>query len=166
MYQRLVLVGNLGRDPEMRYTPNGTAVTSLSVATSRKYTTADGQQKEETVWFRVSVWGKQAEPCNQYISAKDARYWSRVRWCQMKTEAAASGRTRKASRARHLKSARTPSASWTASAMARRGLRVEHRRPALEDQPTTGEELPFKKTGSLVLSGVDPGKIAAHRRMV
>ena len=43
MYQRLVLVGNLGRDPEMGYTPNGTAVTSLSVATSRKYTTADGQ---------------------------------------------------------------------------------------------------------------------------
>lgn len=68
MYQRLVLVGNLGRDPEMRYTPNGTAVTSLSVATSRRYSTADGQQKEETVWFRVSVWGKQAEPCNQYLS--------------------------------------------------------------------------------------------------
>jgi len=68
MYQRLVLVGNLGRDPEMRYTPNGTAVTSLSVATSRKYTTADGQPKEETVWFRVSVWGKQAEPCNQYLA--------------------------------------------------------------------------------------------------
>lgn len=68
MYQRLVLVGNLGRDPEMRYTPNGTAVTSLSVATSRRYTTADGQQKEETTWFRVSVWGKQAEPCNQYLA--------------------------------------------------------------------------------------------------
>lgn len=68
MYQRLVLVGSLGRDPEMRYTPNGTAVTSLSVATNRKYTTADGQQKEETVWFRVSVWGKQAEPCNQYLT--------------------------------------------------------------------------------------------------
>jgi single-strand DNA-binding protein len=68
MYQRLVLVGNLGRDPEMRYTPNGTAVTSLSVATSRRYTTADGQAKEETAWFRVSVWGKQAEPCNQYLA--------------------------------------------------------------------------------------------------
>jgi single-strand DNA-binding protein len=68
MYQRLVLVGNLGRDPEMRYTPQGTAVTTLSVATSRRYSTADGQQKEETLWFRVSVWGKQAETVNQYLA--------------------------------------------------------------------------------------------------
>ncbi|MEW5717376.1 MAG: single-stranded DNA-binding protein [Chloroflexota bacterium] len=68
MYQRLVLVGNLGRDPEMRYTPQGTPVTSLSVATSRRYNTADGQQKQETVWFRVSVWGKQAETANQYLA--------------------------------------------------------------------------------------------------
>lgn len=68
MYQRLVLVGNLGRDPEMRYTPQGTPVTSFSVATSRKYNTADGQQKEETVWFRISVWGKQAETVNQYLT--------------------------------------------------------------------------------------------------
>lgn len=68
MYQRLVLVGNLGRDPEMRYTPQGTAVTSFSMATSRKYKTADGQQKEETLWFRISVWGKQAETVNQYLN--------------------------------------------------------------------------------------------------
>jgi single-strand DNA-binding protein len=67
MYQRIVLVGNLGRDPEMRYTQTGTPVTSFSVATSRKYNTADGQQKEETLWFRVQVWGKQAEVCNQYL---------------------------------------------------------------------------------------------------
>ncbi|MCX7837855.1 MAG: single-stranded DNA-binding protein [Anaerolineae bacterium] len=68
MYQRLVLVGYLGRDPEMRYTPQGTPVTSFPVATNRRYTTADGQQKEETVWFRVSVWGKQAEIANQYLT--------------------------------------------------------------------------------------------------
>ena len=68
MYQRLVLVGNLGRDPEMRYTPQGTAVTSFSMATSRKYTTADGQLKEETLWFRISVWGKQGETVNQYLA--------------------------------------------------------------------------------------------------
>jgi single-strand DNA-binding protein len=68
MYQRLVLVGNLGRDPEMRYTPQGTPVTSLSVATSRRYNTADGQQKQETIWFRVSVWGKQAESANQFLT--------------------------------------------------------------------------------------------------
>lgn len=68
MYQRLILVGNLGRDPEMRYTPNGTAVTSFPVATSRKYTDASGQVHEETAWFRVSVFGKQAEICNQYLA--------------------------------------------------------------------------------------------------
>ena len=68
MYQRVVLVGNLGRDPEMRYTPNGTPVTSFSVATNRKYTASDGQLREETLWFRVSVWGKQAEGCNQYLT--------------------------------------------------------------------------------------------------
>jgi len=63
MYQKLILVGNLGRDPEMRYTPDGKAVTSFSVATSRKY-----NDKDETTWFRVSVWGKQAESCNQYLT--------------------------------------------------------------------------------------------------
>ena len=68
MYQKLTIVGHLGRDPEMRYTPSGQAVTNFSVATSRRWTTNDGQQQEETVWFRVSVWGKLAETCNQYLA--------------------------------------------------------------------------------------------------
>jgi len=68
MYQRLVLVGNLGRGPDIRYTPQGTAVSTFHLATSRKYETSDGTQKEETIWFRVSVWGKQAETVNQYLS--------------------------------------------------------------------------------------------------
>lgn len=72
MYQRLVIVGNLGRDPEMRYSPQGNAVTQMAVATSRKWTNSDGELKEETAWFRVSVWGKQAETCNQYL-AKGSR---------------------------------------------------------------------------------------------
>lgn len=67
MYQKIIIVGNLGRDPEMRYTPQGTPVTNLSVATSRKWTNADGTPGEETIWFRVSAWGKQAETCNQYL---------------------------------------------------------------------------------------------------
>ncbi len=67
-YQRLIIVGNLGRDPEMRYTPDGTPVTSLSVATNRKWTGRDGTPGEETTWFRVSVWGKQAETVAQYLS--------------------------------------------------------------------------------------------------
>ena len=67
MYHTIIIVGNLGRDPEMRYTPSGQAVTNLSVATSRQYTGSDGQQVKETIWFRVSVWGKQAETVNQYL---------------------------------------------------------------------------------------------------
>jgi single-strand DNA-binding protein len=67
MYQLIVLVGYLGRDPEMRYTPAGQPVTSFSLATSRKYTGSDGAQVEETTWFRISVWGRQAETCNQYL---------------------------------------------------------------------------------------------------
>ena len=67
MYQNLIIVGNLGRDPEMRYTPSGSAVTNFSVATSRKYTGSDGTLVEETTWFRVAAWGKQAETCNQFL---------------------------------------------------------------------------------------------------
>ena len=62
MYQKLIIIGNLGRDPEMRYTLDGKPFTSFSVAVSRKY-----NDKEETTWFRVSVWGNQAESCNQYL---------------------------------------------------------------------------------------------------
>lgn len=67
MYQKVIIIGNLGRDPEMRYLPSGQAVTSLNVATSNKYTGQDGQQVDETTWFRISVFGKQAESCNQYL---------------------------------------------------------------------------------------------------
>ena len=52
----------------MRYTPNGQAVTSFSVASSRRYTTSSGEQKEETEWFNVSAWGKLGETCNQYLT--------------------------------------------------------------------------------------------------
>ena len=67
MFHTLIFVGNVGKDPEMRYTPAGQAVTSFSVATNRQYSTSNGEQDKETVWFRVSTWGKQAEVCNQYI---------------------------------------------------------------------------------------------------
>lgn len=67
MYHTLILVGNVGRDPEMRYTPSGQPVTSFSVATNRQYQANNGEQVKETIWFRVTTWGKQAETCNQYI---------------------------------------------------------------------------------------------------
>lgn len=67
MFQQLVIVGNLGKDPEMRYTPSGAPVTSFSVATSRQYTSNTGETIKETAWFRVTTWGKSAEACNQYL---------------------------------------------------------------------------------------------------
>ena len=67
MFQTIILAGNLGRDPEMRYTPSGQAVTSFSVATNRQYTNNNGETVKETIWFRISVWGKMAEVCNQYL---------------------------------------------------------------------------------------------------
>lgn len=67
-YQKIIIVGNLGRDPEMRYTGDGTPVTSFSVATNRRWTGSDGSQQEETTWFRVSAWRRQAETAAQYLS--------------------------------------------------------------------------------------------------
>ena len=67
MYHTIIIAGNVGKDPEMRYTPSGQAVTSFSVATNRQYTTGNGEQVKETIWFRISTWGKTAEICNQYV---------------------------------------------------------------------------------------------------
>jgi single-strand DNA-binding protein len=65
---KVTLIGNVGGDPEMRYTPNGRAVTSFRMATNRRYTTSSGETREETDWFRINVWGKQAEVCNQFVA--------------------------------------------------------------------------------------------------
>lgn len=65
---KIMLIGNVGSDPEMRYSPNGKAVTSFRMATNYRYAGSDGERREETEWFRVSVWGRQAESCNQFLS--------------------------------------------------------------------------------------------------
>jgi len=72
MYHKIIIVGNLGRDPEMRYTPDGTPVTHFSVATNRRWTDQEGQQHDETTWWRVTAWGRQAEVCNQYLQKGEA----------------------------------------------------------------------------------------------
>ena len=64
----MTIIGNLGSEPEMRFTPNGKPVTSFSVATNRVYTTAEGERKEETEWFTVVAWNKLAEQCNQFLN--------------------------------------------------------------------------------------------------
>ena len=66
MFHTIIIVGNVGRDPEMRYTPAGQAVTSFSVATSRNYK-SQGQPVKETIWFRVTCWGRMAETASNYV---------------------------------------------------------------------------------------------------
>lgn len=68
MYNRVTLVGNLGRDPELRYTANGSAVCNLSVATNEVWKDNTGEQRKRTTWWRVAVWGKQAESCSEYLN--------------------------------------------------------------------------------------------------
>lgn len=68
MYQRTILIGNLGDDPKMRYTPSGTPVTSFPVAVNQRWTDADGNPQERTTWFRVNAWARMAEVCNQYLT--------------------------------------------------------------------------------------------------
>jgi single-strand DNA-binding protein len=65
---KIIVVGNLGSEPEMRFTPNGRPVTSFSVATNWRYNTAEGERKEETEWFTIVAWGKLAEQCNQFLT--------------------------------------------------------------------------------------------------
>lgn len=62
------LIGRLGTDPEMRYTPSGIAVTTLSVCTKRSWTAGSSEEKQEIEWHKVTVWGRQAEACNQYLT--------------------------------------------------------------------------------------------------
>ena len=65
---RVMIIGNLGRDPEMRYTPDGQAVTSFSLAATRTWSSANGGRRDDTEWFNVVSWGSLAEICNQYLS--------------------------------------------------------------------------------------------------
>jgi len=66
--EKLILIGNLGQDPEMKYTPAGQSVATFSVASNRRYKGSDGEARDETTWFRVTVWDKLAEICNEHLS--------------------------------------------------------------------------------------------------
>ena len=65
---KVILVGNLGRDPELRYTPGGQAVANFTLATSESFTNKDGKREDRTEWHRVVVWGKTAEHCTNYLA--------------------------------------------------------------------------------------------------
>jgi len=65
---KVLIIGKVGRDPEMRYTPSGRPVTTFSVGTGRTWTTADGERRTETEWFNVVAWSSLAEICKQYLT--------------------------------------------------------------------------------------------------
>ena len=65
---KVMIIGNLGNDPEMRFTPNGNPVTSFRIATSRNYTSPEGERRQETEWFDVVTWNRLAETCNQFLA--------------------------------------------------------------------------------------------------
>jgi single-strand DNA-binding protein len=65
---KVMIIGRLGRDPEMKYTPSGRPVTTFTVATSRTWTTQDGEKRSETEWFNIVAWGGLAEICNQFLT--------------------------------------------------------------------------------------------------
>ena len=69
-----MVIGNIGRDPEMRYTPSGKPVTSFSLASSRSWIAPDGERREETEWFNVVAWGNLAEICNQKLAKSQQVY--------------------------------------------------------------------------------------------
>lgn len=71
---KVMIIGHLGRDPEMRYTPSGRPVTSFSVVTTRSWTSAEGERHEESEWFNVVAWGNLAEICNQYLNKNQQVY--------------------------------------------------------------------------------------------
>ena len=68
MLNKLMVIGNVGTDPEMKYTPNGNAVTSFRLAVSRSYKSGDGERQQDTEWFTVVCWNKLAESCNEYLA--------------------------------------------------------------------------------------------------
>jgi single-strand DNA-binding protein len=71
---KVMIIGNVGTDPEMRFTPNGSPVTSFRIATNRSYTTPEGERKEETEWFDVVTWNRLAENCNQFLTKGQRAY--------------------------------------------------------------------------------------------
>ncbi len=65
---KVMIIGNVGKEPEMRFTPEGKPVTSFAIATNRSYTTSEGERRKETEWFNVVTWNRLAETCNQYLT--------------------------------------------------------------------------------------------------
>ncbi len=71
MYAQMMIIGNVGNEPEMRYTPSGTPVCNFNVAVNRSWRNADGEQQHKTTWYRIQSWQRQAEICAEYVKKGD-----------------------------------------------------------------------------------------------
>ena len=135
---KVILIGNLGRDPELRYTQGGQAVANFTLATNERFSTKDGDKQERTEWHRIVAWGRTGELCAQYLS-KGRSVYSRVA-CRP-----ASGRTRK------VRSAERPRSSPRRSSFSAAGgkrVRVARRRASAEGgfdsgAPPPPDDVPF-----------------------
>ena len=115
-FNKITIVGYLGRDPELRYTPQGTAVCNLSVATTEKRRNARGETEEHTIWFHVSAWGRQAEVAAEYLAKGRQVYVEGG--CALKSTPIA-----RAIRGPALKSTPATFTSWASAAKLRMDLR-------------------------------------------
>jgi single-strand DNA-binding protein len=138
MYHTIIIVGNLGRDPEMRYTPSGQAVTNFSVATNRQYTASDGTQVKETIWFRISAWGRTAEITNQYL-----RKGSRVLIEGRLVPDQATGGPRIWTRQDGTSAASFEVSANTIRFLSARGEEESGYMPGEVSEPSTEEDIPF-----------------------
>jgi single-strand DNA-binding protein len=128
---KAILVGNLGRDAEMRFTAGGTPVATVSLATTERFTDREGQKKEDTQWHRIVIWGKTAESLHEYLTkGKQIYVEGKIR--------PGSGRTRKASRPDHG----NPRGSNRPARWRRRWRRGTRRRQAISQRYEGGEQAP------------------------
>jgi single-strand DNA-binding protein len=125
---KVMIIGHLGRDPEMRYTPSGRPVTTFSVATSRSWHSADGERHEETEWFNIVAWGSLAEICNQHLH-KGQQVYIEGRLQTRRWEDAEGNK--------HF------TTELVAKEMIMLGERREITATAAVERPQEGEELPF-----------------------
>ena len=148
---KCLIIGNLGRDPEMRYTPSGQAVTQFTVAVNRNYKDAQGERQEETEWFRVVAWGQQAEFAAEYLrkGAKvfvegriQTRQWEGQDGQKRYTTELVANTIQNLER-RPREDSGDPGPSYDGSQVRRPAAAAGGRTPAEQPEPETYDDLPF-----------------------
>jgi single-strand DNA-binding protein len=138
---KVILIGNLGRDPEIRYTPAGQAVTNFTLATSESFNNREGKREERTEWHRIVVWGKTAENCAQYLAKGRTVYIEgRLQTREWEDKEGQKRRTTEVV-AQTVQFLGGPRGSGGAPGAAREGGSYEA--PADEAAPPAGDDIPF-----------------------